>query len=150
MLYAFDLDDTLADTRPAIELAYTQAGCKPPVGFWGHPREAWLHDTEVYRRKQLIYPTLIKRMVKPLPLVALFKEVGGIILTGASRESATAVIHHLDLQPLEMYCSMTAEKKALRLNEYGKTGIYFDDYLPTCKIIEEKTSWQVVHVLRPS
>ena len=149
MLYAYDLDDTLADTKLAVIRAYEQAGITPPEEFWGQPWQAWLEDESIHARKIQIYPGIVRRYVKPLPLADLFRQTGGYILTGASIESAQAVTEHLNLQPIALMCNLDADGKALILNSLAETGIYFDDHLPTCRTVEEKTGWTPVHVLRP-
>jgi len=152
MIYAYDLDDTLADTRAAVLAAYRYAGIEPPTNFWGLSRSEWLHDPSgaIHRRKEVLYPNLVRHMVKPLYLAETFRMTGGYIVTGASELCAEAVMNHLGFgnHCWGLFHSLGYREKGKTLNMLSETGIYFDDNERTCKYLMGETKWQIVRVLR--
>ena len=67
MLYGFDLDGTLALTKPAVEQSYIRAGVMPPPGYWGKPWREWLDDELAHARKNAIYEEIANELILPLP-----------------------------------------------------------------------------------
>ena len=126
-MYAFDLDGTLADTYIAVLRSYQAAGVEPPSDFFGKPWRNWLQDDAAHRLKNELYLADYVRLVKPMPMAELFKQVGGVVLTGASAVAADAVLRELGLRPDGLHAGLTPEQKAALLTDLAPEGIYFDD-----------------------
>lgn len=148
MHFAYDLDGVLADTKRAIEVSYNQAGIFPPADFWGKPWKEWLwYDPEAHEKKNEFFAGNA-HLIKPLPIFEIYCRLGGIILTGASKEGAAVTLSALagGLWFPEIVCGLTAEQKADELNKIADTGIMFEDSLYNVNIIRERTAWKVVYV----
>jgi hypothetical protein len=147
MLYAFDLDGTLADTREAVTIAYRSVGVEPPPDFFGKPWREWLTDAALHEAKNQVYREIAPHYIKPTPLVKLFKLTGGMIITGASAEAANVVLRALHLsRPRYLYTQLNMQDKANVLNLHGEEGIVFEDSITIADYLKEKTRWTVCRV----
>lgn len=174
MLYAFDLDGTLVDTKDAVLRAYRAVGVEPPEDFFGRTWREWLTDEDKHEAKNLIYVKNVGRWTKRLGLMDVMHDLRKekafqhrsepqnmvYVLTGASHDAAKAVLnHHLSYPQLnheQLHTGLRMEGKAAVLNDLQKKqtsehlshsyGIYFDDDEETCNYIRENTKWTVLHV----
>ena len=139
---AFDLDGTLFDNENVVWQCYLKAGITPPEDFWGKPAKEWLNNDKLHRLKQEFYLKEI-RYLRPTPLLKLFYQHGGIILTGASYEAARAICDTWLLCPFELHHSLTLQDK-LRILQGCRAGLYFDDRPKVAERVEKETQWQVM------
>lgn len=150
MRYAFDLDGTLVDSKLAVHQAYVDVGVLPPEDFFTRPWFTWLNDKALHDAKNEKYLELIPSLVKPLPLMRLFKQLTGkadvSILTGASRIAAQAIVDHFQLLPDLMLCGMDMKAKISVMVEW-RYGIMFEDNLSHAKNMRKETKWTVCHTL---
>jgi hypothetical protein len=148
VLYVYDLDGTLIDSHDAVVAAYKAAGITPPADFWGKPFSAWCDANFAHEKKNELYPAMLQKYGKRLPLADLCWLTGGVILTGASEEATLSCLGFLGLlsEVTEIYagCDDAAKLRYLMAN---KTGIYFDDDFRFCQRVRELTKWQAIHVL---
>jgi phosphoglycolate phosphatase-like HAD superfamily hydrolase len=136
VLYMFDLDGTLFDTREAVRLAYLEAGAELPEdgSWWGRPAREWLRDPDgsIHRRKNAIYLANLDR-VRTLPAFQLYEQLAPRvgIATGASRAAATGLLEYWGVPRDNLFPELSLEGKAELL--IGVTliqdVIYFDDDL---------------------
>ena len=90
--YVFDLDGTLIDTREAVRQAYRAAGLEEfPDDAWGKPAREWLRDEAVHTRKNALYPEMLRRYARKLPLLGLCLNIHAPVITGASPMAASHV-----------------------------------------------------------
>lgn len=147
MLYAYDLDGTLADTRQAVLLSYRAVGVEPPPDFFGKPWREWLNDEDLHRRKNEVYAEYVRTHVKPTRLVDTFKKTGGFIITGASYRAAHMVMSSIGIELAFVYSELTMHDKATILNMFDAPGIVFEDSQSIADHLRENTSWTVCRVL---
>lgn len=148
MLYAYDLDGTLAHTREAVLEAYRAAGVEPPPDFFGKPWREWLQDEEVHRLKNAYYAQFCTKHIKPTRLVDLYYRTGGIVITGASREAAEVVMTTIGINPEIVSCELSMVQKAEYLNNFTRLtktepGIVFEDSINIANYLKEHTTWTV-------
>lgn len=160
MLYAFDLDGTLFDTRKAVEEAYLQIGLVMPVGAYGKSWREWLPQlfaddleqaTYWHDQKNKKYLSLVSTMVKPLPLYSLFATLvrcGGaevILLTGASYEAVHVLSQeYVSIKFIEWYTEQSVDSKIKQLN-ISRTGIMFEDDIDAAQRMRKETKWTIFH-----
>lgn len=148
MLYVYDLDGTLIDSKIAVEESYKAAGVSPPPDFWGKPFSAWSGDWRAHEMKNELYPEMLKKYGARKFCADLMATTEGYILTGASYDAALYAIQFLGLSDatLGIYDECDDARKLRKLEELGE-GIYFDDDFRFCQRVKELTTWQAIHVL---
>jgi phosphoglycolate phosphatase-like HAD superfamily hydrolase len=149
VLYVYDLDGTLIDSKRAVVEAYKAAGINPPDDFWGKPFSAWCDANVAHERKNDLYPEMLKKYGKRLPTADLMAETGGHILTGASYDATLYALGFLGLMTVVdcIYDSCDDATKLRQLEKLGESGFYFDDDFRFCQRVRELTKWQAIHVL---
>jgi phosphoserine phosphatase len=158
-VFVFDIDGTLADTRPLVKEAYRLAGVEMPDHVWGQPWHAWLynrtesraHAVSVHTRKTEAYLKLLAtRPPRKLPAVAVAQRLiadGHHVqfITGASSKAARAVLDQCQLSTVRLIgYGCTATEKIDVLRHYG-SGLYVDDDLRAGQIISRGTSLDFLH-----
>jgi hypothetical protein len=151
MLYGFDLDGTLIDSRDAVYQAYLDVGAHPPPDFFTKPWRSWMRNEAAHTAKNLRYIELIKQgAVKALPLSEVYKglhQCDRVILTGASRVATSEVIMRvLDDWPKILLCEMTIAMKIDWMND-NERGIIFEDQLAHAHKMKQETQWTICHAL---
>ena len=143
MLLAFDLDETLLDSRKAVYEAYHHVGVEMPLDAWGKPWRNWLDDEDAHDAKNYVYPEFLQKFGRPLPLRDLcVANPSSLILTGASKEGASRSLEFLGLDVLDnrFFHSLSRSKKIETLRKItwsqGK-GLYFDDDKVTITLLNE-------------
>lgn len=148
-MFAYDLDGVLADTKEFVLACYRSAGTEPPPDFWGKTFNEWSGDKELHRRKN-DFLEVHKHLIKPLPMLSVYKNTGGIILTGASPEAARIVCGCVGISRPRGYTRMTVKQKAEYLNKLSPVqcseNIMFEDMEENVKYLRENTNWKIVHV----
>jgi hypothetical protein len=152
MLYAYDLDGTLAYTREAVLTAYRAAGVEPPSDFFGKPWREWLQDEEIHRLKNAYYAQFCAKHIIPTKILDLYQRTGGMIITGASREAAEVVMTAIGINPEIVCCELSKTQKVEYLNDFVRLtgtapGIVFEDSPAIAKHLKEFTEWTVCLVL---
>lgn len=143
--FAWDLDGTLIMTRDANWYAYLHLGVTPPADFHIRPWQEWCTQS-IHDQKGDIIGSYLRRYARPTPMLQIFRQTGGVILTNASRP----VIRHLtgmfdELRNAEIHSGLRPEQKIewLRNNE---PGVYFDDSESTVQMVRERTRWSAISV----
>lgn len=148
MLYAFDLDGTLIDSRSVVLEAYRSVGVEPPSDFFIKTWREWLPDAQKHTAKNEIYLKLIHK-IQPLPLLELYRSLDGrcMIMTGASMVAATAIAKQFGLNTKTMLCQMSIDQKVHQMNIFSAPGIMFEDQREAAEIMRSKTRWTICHSL---
>lgn len=139
----FDIDGTLADTRPLVVEAYRRVGVLMPSNAWGVPWRNWLpalagEDCEaVHAAKNEEYMRILQReSPRPLPSCTLAAELGFhpvrpiavAFVTGSSRRAADAVLRAIRLPPGWLVGSeMTPTEKARLMTLLQPGAVLVDD-----------------------
>lgn len=125
--YAWDLDNTLINTRAAHFAAYKQIGITPPEDFHLRPWKTWCSQRE-YDRKQHVLEDHLKTHAQPTTVFWLWKKLGGPILTLTSLQSIL-VLEKLfpELADATIIQFEHQIKKVDYLLDTPGVGIYFDD-----------------------
>lgn len=151
MLYAFDLDGTLVDTRQAVLRAYMDVGVTPPDDFFVRPWHTWLtsyennqakHDAKNARYRELMH------LVRPMPLLELFRELSRhnkVVLTGASKDAVHTIYTHFDIKCSKTLWGLTVDQKIGYMNSFGDRGIMFEDQLQAADKMRKETKWTICH-----
>lgn len=149
MIYAFDLDGTLVDSRDANLAAYRMIGVEPPEDFnvrpWGEWTTKAIHDA-----KNIMFEQFAADHIHALPLMELARECGGHVLSMCSRPCMAMIRRLVDFGPNidNVVHSMSIMDKVDYLSDLG-TGIYWDDSAKACEIISRHLrGWQICHVQR--
>lgn len=140
---AFDLDNTLIDTREANRAAWAAVGIDDPQEY--RPAREWA-TRQMMVAKAIVYPMHLERTAKVLPVAALLQRNGGIILTAASDATVAALVKQFPwLAFFEIYNELNLDQKVALLN-CKKPGIYFDDWDVAVQVVKERTLWRTVNV----
>jgi hypothetical protein len=158
MLYVYDLDGTLADTKEAVVEAYRSVGVEPPEDFFGKSWQEWLFNSdgslnvEAHTRKNEAYVHMLQHnphLIRRLPMADLAERTGGVILTAASPQSASAVCAVLNLS-LVILAGFTIEGKIQTLRRWSgrkQEMVIFDDDLRNVEAFRaDNKEWTVCHV----
>jgi haloacid dehalogenase-like hydrolase len=131
----FDVDGVLFDTKTSVYESYLQAGVEMPESAWGKRWQDWLPELckkpeEVHDKKNLIYPTILKELGRPLPgayCLDFLKrmEINVCVVTSASREAAKLITNLIDVQ-VPIFASCLSKKSTLKL--IAPTGVHIDDF----------------------
>lgn len=136
-----DFDGTLIDSSVALRVAYATAGVewRPNV-----PWREWCTPSQ-HAVKTAAYPGLLREHGRLLPLGKLALEnPTWLVLTGASRASWEAA-HVFGFQNVAL-TGLSGEEKLAAISWHG-VSLYFDDDLPTVRLISmELPECQVHHV----
>jgi hypothetical protein len=150
MLYSFDLDGTLIDSREAVYASYVEVGVSPPADFFSRPWQEWLNDETLHNRKNVVYVQKIP-LIKPLPLMELYKDLRSrlhlpTIMTGASKVAAHAIANYFNLDHSLLYSELTVTAKINMMNR-TRSGIMFEDQRESAERMKRETRWTVCHTL---
>jgi len=146
MKLVWDLDGTIVDTKAANEWAYESLGVKPPKDFYERHWSEWT-DESVHQRKGWITAHYIRMLGKPGPVMQLWINNGGTILTSASEATVNAVRDTFPvLGSADIRWGKTLQDKIDWLNGQEEPGCYFDDSLRTIQRVREDTKWTAILV----
>lgn len=152
LLYAYDLDGVLIDSRRATLEAYAIAGVVPPPDFYHRSWQSWT-TPEVHARKTAALPLVAgKQTITELPLLEFAHKNGGTILSMCSDEALaiTRPMFGLDsIGPILNKLSVERRLEYLKnatLNLEGVDYIYFDDNAEFCELVSKHTRWQACRV----
>ena len=129
-------------------------GVVVPHGFYKVPWREWLPQTvggdvieasKIHDAKNAMYVARMAEL-EIYPLMDVARKTGGIILTGASYEAASAVVAAFGLLHLSLRSELNLDGKIELLNATSDHGVYFDDDVDACLEMRRKTSWQIVTV----
>src|SRR4029077_19825013 len=142
MLYCFDLDGTLIDSREVLIEAYRSVGVEPPSDFFVKSWREWLPDPELHRKKNEIYLKIIHK-IRPLPLMQLYHSLEGhaMIMTAASRAAVKAVARQFQLDSSTIMCEMSVSTKIHTMNLIPNPGIMFEDQKEPAERMRKETKW---------
>lgn len=158
MLYAFDLDGTLFDTREIVKRCYGEWVDMPPDAFgkswreWLVPlcngdleRAAWIHNekNKVYASVLAIgRPKAMKLLSLYLTLEKSDQDVW--IITGASADAVAALMRPYT-QKSRSRVELSREQKIQWMNSRIINGIMFEDDLEAAEQMRKETRWTVYH-----
>lgn len=157
--FIFDIDGTLADTRPLVKEAYRLVGIDMPDHVWGAPWTSWLHNRTksrahaayVHAQKTEVYLKLINdRPPKKLVAVQIAHRLinrGHYVqfVTGASSSAARAILGQCQLSTNRLIgYSCTITDKIELLGEYD-IGLYIDDDLRAGQTISRSSGYGFLH-----
>jgi hypothetical protein len=92
VIWVFDMDGCIVDSRKAVAEAYRQAGLPVmPRSAWGKTAQEWECPPEVRETKKRLYDTCLRKMGRRLHAASLLEITGGSVLTGASMEAVRDV-----------------------------------------------------------
>lgn len=147
MMYAFDLDGTLIDSRKAVLQAYHDVGVTPPDDFFMKPWRDWLKDEEAHKAKNRRYLELIP-MIRELPLMDLYRRLSSpLIMTGASRDAVKAIADHFGLASDRIISEMNIRGKIRIMNQSRAPGIMFEDQPDAAETMRKETKWTICHTI---
>lgn len=146
----FDLDGTLVQTRKANLMAYQEVGVVPPDNFHQIPWNRWA-SKEQHDNKNVILKRTMKEYARRMPLLDVaLQTIGAVVLTNASDPALDLLLEMFpELYNLTIYNRLSGAAKAQHiLSLYGndEKGVFYDDCLLTCQLVQQVTGWQVVHV----
>lgn len=150
MLVVYDLDGTLVDTRLANLRAYEKAGITPPCDFHIRDWKTWT-TSKIHDAKNRFLESVMAENVVELPLLENAQEEGAMVLSNISFDAFNILRLHVNLVSLYIHIEMDsmAKVKFLKdMEEEHRIGIYIDDSLLTCQLVQQMTSWQVLHAGR--
>ncbi len=133
------MDGTLVDTHLAVRKAYEAVGVEMPDDAWGRPWIEWLKDGDAHRQKNLIYPKMLRKYARSLPLLDYAVRHKSPVITGASATAAVAVMNQFKIDVVLV--GANAERKKNYLS-HRPPGIYVDDHEATRRLIHETTQWE--------
>lgn len=148
MLYAFDLDGTLIDSKPVVLEAYRSVGIEPPSDFFLKTWREWLPDAQKHDEKNKMYLKLLYK-IKPLPLLELYRSLEGrcMIMTGASKVAVLAIAKQFGLDTKTTLCQMSIAQKIHQMNIFTSSGIMFEDQHEAAEQMRRETRWTICHTL---
>jgi hypothetical protein len=151
VLYAFDLDGTLIDSREAVLTAYRAVGVEPPPDFFGKSWREWLLDPVKHKAKNAVYLKMIEEgLVKELPLLELYRTLDryehAYILTGASLEAGAAIVKRWGFAQDRTYFGLSLDNK-LQWMQFYRQGIMFEDNEFAVRRMRKETRWTICHGL---
>jgi hypothetical protein len=101
--------------------------------------------SELHTAKNEVYLRIAKDLVRPTPLVELFKRCPGAILTGASEAACHRVLQIIGLigpdapfRAETIVSGLTLVEKVAMLKGMDAPGIYFDDDIDAVKKIHKE------------
>ncbi len=147
MLYAFDLDGTLIDSREAVLESYRAVGVEPPPDFFMRSWHEWLSDSTLHDAKNRVYIQKLS-LIKPLPLIRLYFDLGQpSILTGASSVAVDMIAKAFGLKRRMIYPELTLVDKIKMMNNIKEGGIMFEDQLEAAQRMRSETKWVICHTI---
>jgi phosphoglycolate phosphatase-like HAD superfamily hydrolase len=147
MNFVYDFDGVLVDTKTAIKQAWRKVGVNPPKDFWKVPYQEWFTGhSDVYEERNRVFIKSCMHLVRPLPMLEVAQQTGGVILTNGAQERVVAILEKLSVKNCIVKCGLDIASKAKELNAFEQTGIYFDDYWENVLIIRKLTKWNAVHI----
>lgn len=158
MLYAFDLDGTLFNTKALVKRCYEEFGIEMPADAFGKTWREWLiplcggdelKAQWVHDEKNTLYAKLAAiGVAKPLPLFYLYVTIAdwSVILTGASQVAALALLNRFPEVNcrVQMNCEMTRVQKINWMNQ-RINGIMFEDDILAAEQMRKETQWTILH-----
>lgn len=141
---AYDLDGTLILTRQANLRAYRVVGADPPEDFHTRPWQTWT-TKGVHDAKNSIVDKFLREMAVATPLLGIYTQTGGSILTNAS-ETVVEVLRGMfpGLYGARIY-RMTPDEK-LDWMRARDPGFYFDDNVELIARVNRETRWTAAWV----
>lgn len=139
----FDLDGTLVDSKDALIAAYEFAGVKNPEPLLATAWPKWC-TLEQHSIKNDVYPSMLKRYGKLLPLAKFASKGNWPVITFASRRGVDAVreVFDLELNVFRYGCGVSTKAECLKqLHHRGVPRMYVDDNAVQLKEIVAGTGW---------
>lgn len=143
--WAWDLDNTLISTWRANMAAYTELGVTPPPNFHQIPWRDWCAPS-VHEAKSRRIAHYLEHLAKPTPLLHIYRQVGGWIITNASQTVVDKLVEMYSLSRDQLVRVERPEDKPAALTRISPSGLYLDDSRPTVELVRRTTAWQAVHI----
>lgn len=166
MLYAFDLDGTLFDTKPIVLQAYRSAGVEPPEDWFGKSWREWLpamcasseNAERIHKIKNKHYAAII-HTVRRLPLFDLFCKLVEcsntlvdytraevVVLTGASSEAVNLLWDFYAIpRGVAVFTELSVNSKIVWMSRSAMPGIMFEDDIVAAQQMRKETKWTIFH-----
>ncbi len=144
MQFVYDFDGVLFDTKKAVRQSWIKAGVTPPRDFWKVDWRTWCNDPELYERRDAIFKAECLGMVKPLPMLAIAMQTGGMIMTNGSARRVVSILEHYKVGNLPVKCGLTVLEKVHELNAFKEPGIFVEDQWENATLIRKLTKWHVI------
>jgi hypothetical protein len=142
---AWDLDGTLVLTREANMAAYRRIGVEPPEDFHLRQWREWCEPRK-HQEKGTHIAYYLRRLGRPTPLLGVFGQIGGRILTSASPPVVAALREQFpELRKAQIDSELDRAAK-IRLLLRSSPGLYLDDSIETVEMVRRETPWRAAVV----